>query len=73
MGSEEEACRAAEEVIERLGVQRIVIGHTVTKSGSIETRCDGLIHMIDVGMSALYGWRTERLDVHRGGRSGCDF
>ena len=55
MGSEEEACQAAEEVIERLGVQRIVIGHTVTKSGSIETRCDGLIHMIDVGMSALYG------------------
>lgn len=55
MGSEEEACRAAEEVVERLGVRRIVIGHTVTKSGSIETRCDGLIHMIDVGMSALYG------------------
>jgi hypothetical protein len=42
-------------VVHRLGVRRMVVGHTVTKSGKIETRCDGLVHMIDVGMSAMYG------------------
>ena len=55
MGSEEEACGAAREIVKRLGVRRMVVGHTVTTSGVIETRCGGLIHMIDVGMSAIYG------------------
>jgi hypothetical protein len=55
MGDESEACALAAEVIRRLGVRRMVVGHTVTKSGKIETRCDGLIHMIDVGMSKAYG------------------
>jgi hypothetical protein len=55
MGAEPGACDAALEVTRRLGVRRLVVGHTVTKSGRIETRCDGLIHMIDVGMSRLYG------------------
>jgi len=54
-GDEPGACDAALEVTRRLGVRRLVVGHTVTKSGRIETRCDGLIHMIDVGMSRLYG------------------
>ena len=55
MGDESEACALAAEVIRRLGVRRMVVGHTVTKSGKIETRCDGSIHMIDVGMSKMYG------------------
>jgi len=54
-GDESVACEYAELVTRRLGVRRIVVGHTVTKSGVIETRCGGLIHMIDVGMSAAYG------------------
>ena len=54
-GAEAVACAYAENVTQRLGVRRIVVGHTVTKSGQIETRCNGLIHMIDVGMSVMYG------------------
>jgi hypothetical protein len=54
-GAESVACAYAENVTRRLDVRRIVVGHTVTPSGYIETRCDGLIHMIDVGMSAMYG------------------
>ena len=55
MGSEADACAAVEETLQRLGVRRMVVGHTPTQSGVIETRCGGLVHMIDVGMSSAYG------------------
>lgn len=55
MGDESAACAAVEETLQRLGVRRMVVGHTPTQSGLIETRCGGLVHMIDVGMSSAYG------------------
>lgn len=55
MGDEELVCKEVEETLARLNVKRMVVGHTPTKSGSIETRCEGMVHMIDVGMSSAYG------------------
>jgi hypothetical protein len=48
-------CNKAEQTLRLLGAKRMVIGHTVQKGGRIRTACGGLVHMIDVGMSAWIG------------------
>jgi hypothetical protein len=41
-------------ILEQLGAKRFVVGHTVSK-GRIRGRAGGLVILIDVGMTAVYG------------------
>jgi len=49
-----DTCRALGEVLSALGVRRMVVGHTVQKSG-ISSACDDRVYRIDVGLSRYYG------------------
>jgi hypothetical protein len=49
-----DSCRALGEVLSALGVRRMVVGHTVQKSG-ISSACDDRVYRIDVGLSRYYG------------------
>ncbi len=60
----EGGCDQAREVLEALGLDRMVIGHTVQTG--INSDCDGLIWRIDTGMSAHYGGSPEALEIRDG-------
>jgi len=51
---EEKLAAHVEEVLANFKVRRIVIGHTVEKTG-IKSRFSGKVVMIDVGLSKIYG------------------
>jgi len=56
------ACDTLDLVLKRLGVERMVVGHTVQRTG-ITSFCGGRVWCIDVGMAAHYGGRTEVLEI----------
>lgn len=57
------ACRDLEASLARLGVQRMVVGHTVQSTG-ITSACDGKVWRIDVGLAAHYGSaRPQALEI----------
>lgn len=58
-------CAAAKAVLEKLGVKRMVVGHTVQKQG-INAACDGAVWRIDVGLAKLYGGPIEVLELADG-------
>lgn len=49
-----EVCQLVRRVLEALRVRRIVVGHTVQKTG-VTSICDGSVWRIDVGLAAYYG------------------
>jgi hypothetical protein len=62
--SEDEACAEARAAIASFGegAKRMTVGHNIVPF--VATRCEGAVHMIDVGMSTAYGgrpaaWRCE--------------
>jgi len=57
-----ESCDTLEMVLDRLGLDRMVVGHTVQESG-ITAYCGGRLWCIDVGMSAHYGGKPEVLEI----------
>jgi hypothetical protein len=57
---EAQACTLLGEALGRLQAQRMVVGHTVQKSG-ITSGCDGKVWRIDVGLAAHYGGPTQVL------------
>jgi hypothetical protein len=60
------ACATLGEVLSRLRVRRMVVGHTVQQEG-ISSGCDERVWRIDVGMAASYGGRVQVLEI-RGDR-----
>ncbi|MFG1691479.1 metallophosphoesterase [Gemmatimonadota bacterium] len=56
------ACDTLDMVLDRLGVERMVVGHTVQETG-ITAYCGGRVWCIDVGMAAHYGGRSEVLEI----------
>ncbi len=60
-----EACDTLSSVLDRLGLERMVVGHTVQRTG-ITSFCGGRVWCIDVGIAAYYGGRPEVLEI-RGG------
>ena len=69
--SENEACAEARQAIETLGdgAVRMGVGHNIVPF--VSTRCNGVMHMLDVGMSYAYGGRPAAwqcsLDAEMGG------
>lgn len=56
------ACDTLSTVLERLGMARMVVGHTVQQSG-ITAFCGGRVWAIDVGIARHYGGRPEVLEI----------
>ncbi|NNK48339.1 MAG: calcineurin [Gemmatimonadetes bacterium] len=56
------ACDTLVSVLDGLGVQRMVVGHTIQDAG-ITSYCGGRVWCIDVGMAAHYGGRPEVLEI----------
>ncbi len=56
-----ETCAMLEGVLRRIGVERMVVGHTVQPR--ITSACDGRIWRIDVGLAAHYGGPVEVLEI----------
>ena len=48
-----EVCAELDVVLAAVGARRMVVGHTVQEDG-MTTRCDGRLHLIDVGISSRY-------------------
>ncbi len=56
------ACDTLSNVLEWLGMARMVVGHTVQRTG-ITAFCGGRVWAIDVGMARHYGGRPEVLEI----------
>jgi hypothetical protein len=56
------ACDTLTTVLERLGMDRMVVGHTVQQTG-ITAFCGGRVWAIDVGMARHYGGRPAVLEI----------
>lgn len=57
-----ESCDTLGMVLESLGLERMVVGHSVQDSG-ITSYCGGRVWCIDVGLAAHYGGRPEVLEI----------
>ncbi len=55
-------CDTLSSVLERVGVERMVVGHTVQHTG-VTSFCGGRIWTIDVGLAAHYGGRAAVLEI----------
>ena len=56
------ACDTLSSVLERVGADRMVVGHTAQPTG-ITSFCGGRVWCIDVGMAAYYKGRPEVLEI----------
>ena len=56
-------CRRLDEMLTKLNVKRLVVGHTVQKEG-ITSACDQKVWRIDVGMSRHYGGTVQVLEIN---------
>jgi len=54
---------ALEQTLEDMDARAIVVAHTVTKTGKIQSRFDGRVVMIDVGMAPAYHDSLAALEV----------
>ncbi len=57
-----EACAEAEALLDRLGLQRMVVAHTPQPTG-IGSVCDGRVWRVDVGLSEHYGGPLQVLEI----------
>jgi hypothetical protein len=56
-------CEEVRKFLKLVGAKRMIMGHTVQASGRINTRCDGAIVLIDVGIYSFYGAHVGALDI----------
>jgi hypothetical protein len=56
-----------DEILEAMDARAVVVAHTVSKTGRIQTRFDGRVVMIDVGMSPAYLGSLAALEVAEDG------
>ncbi|MGE0322614.1 MAG: metallophosphoesterase [Polyangiaceae bacterium] len=55
-------CKRLSEVLDRLKLKRMVVGHTVQSQG-VTQACDGKVWRIDVGLAQHYGGPTQALEI----------
>jgi len=56
------ACDTLSSVLERVGAERMVVGHSVQRTG-ITSFCGGRVWVVDVGMATHYGGRPAVLEI----------
>ncbi|MFK7929169.1 MAG: metallophosphoesterase [Myxococcota bacterium] len=49
------ACPLLQRALTSLQANRMVVGHTTRRDGKIQERCDGRLHVIDIGIADHYG------------------
>lgn len=57
------ACEELRQTLSVFGAQRMVVGHTTQRSGTIAVRCGGQLLGIDTGISAHYGGNLAALEI----------
>ena len=57
-----DACPTLTSVLQSLGAERMVVGHTVQRGG-ITSACEGRVWRIDVGLSHVFGGPIEVLEI----------
>ncbi|KAI5122900.1 hypothetical protein M0805_007578 [Coniferiporia weirii] len=62
LNPEEEVCGEVDDVLERIGVRRLIMGHT-PDFDRITSRCGGKIIIIDTGISHAYGGVLSALSI----------
>jgi hypothetical protein len=62
LGADSVPCAAVTAALQKLGVKREVVAHTVQAAG-INPACDGTVWRIDVGLAKLYGGPIEVLEL----------
>lgn len=60
-------CSEVAQLVVRLGVQRVVVGHTVQQGGRVTSRCGGRLLMADVGLSRAIAGHATALVCSDGG------
>ncbi|KZP00474.1 Metallo-dependent phosphatase [Calocera viscosa TUFC12733] len=63
LGTEREVCGHVDDVLDKIGARRLIMGHTPTFT-NIVSRCDGKIIIIDTGISHAYGGVLSALAIH---------
>jgi Calcineurin-like phosphoesterase len=58
---------SVEKILQEMDARAIVVGHTVAKTGRIETRFGGRVVMIDAGMTEVYGGHRAALEIDADG------
>lgn len=61
-GQDPPDCDSLAQTLGLLGVSRMVVGHSVHKSG-VSSACDGTIWRIDTGMSQFYGGEPRAIEI----------
>ncbi|KAF8627058.1 hypothetical protein AX17_006398 [Amanita inopinata Kibby_2008] len=62
LDTEEEACRKVDQVLQKTGTRRMIMGHT-PDFHNIVSRCNGKIIIIDTGISHAYGGVLSALSI----------
>jgi len=57
------ACRELDGVLAQQGAKRMIVGHTVQRTGHIGVRCGGRLIGIDTGLSRFYGQHLAALEI----------
>lgn len=52
---EAQACPHLQRSLDALDADVMVVGHTAQRSGTILSRCEGRLHVIDIGIGSAYG------------------
>jgi hypothetical protein len=60
---------SVEQVLRTMGARAMVVAHTVTKTGRIQSRFGGRVLMIDAGMAPHYGGHLAALEIDSDGRT----
>jgi hypothetical protein len=60
---------SVEEVLEAMDARAIVVAHTVTKTGRVQSRLRGRVLMIDAGMAPHYGGHLAALEIDAEGQA----
>ncbi|KAF8312515.1 Metallo-dependent phosphatase [Clavulina sp. PMI_390] len=63
LDDDDQVCGAIDGVLQKIGVKRLVMGHTLNYDG-IVSRCNSKILLIDTGMTPAYGGILSALEVH---------
>lgn len=55
VGPEAVVCPRLRTALDAIGRSRMVVGHTTRLDGRIQTRCEGRLHVVDIGIADAYG------------------
>eukprot|EP01084_Bolivina_argentea_P242540 406837_1 len=56
-------CKQVDKTLKKLNIKRMVIGHNTQYNGMPQSKCDGKLWSIDVGISSLYGCHLAALKI----------